>query len=149
MVSDHQFDSWYGKAIYWVLVIIGVGLMTAFIPIFFPVSLMAWIHGILGLGEFPDRPITAYLARSTSLMYGIHGTLIFVATFDLKRYWPLVPVFGWLHIATGLTILGVDLSAPMPWYWIAGEGIPVASGGVLILWLYQKANQVNGPGISE
>ncbi len=35
------------------LVILGAGLMVATIPVFFPVELMATIHGWLGLGEFP------------------------------------------------------------------------------------------------
>ena len=114
--------------------------MVATIPVFFPASLMATMHGWLGLGEFPNVPITLYLARSTSLLYAIHGTLMLIVSFDLDRYWPLVPVFGWLHVVIGLTMFGIDLTTPMPWYWIAGEGIPVAIAGLVIVGLYRAAN---------
>jgi hypothetical protein len=122
------------------LVLIGCGLLVATIPIFFPVSLITTIHGWLGLGAFPDEPITIYLARSTSLLYAVHGCLILLVSFDLERYWPLVPVIGWLHVAIGLMMLGIDLTTPMPWYWTAVEGIPVALAGLVIVWLYRLAN---------
>jgi hypothetical protein len=122
------------------LAIIGCGLMVATVPVFFPVSLMAMIHGWLGLGQFPDAPITIYLARSTSLMYAIHGSLMLIVSFDLDRYWPLVPTFGWLHVVIGLTMFGIDLTTPMPWYWTAGEGIPVAIAGLVVVGLYRTAN---------
>ena len=122
------------------LAVIGCGLMVATIPVFFPASLMATMHGWLGLGEFPNVPITIYLARSTSLLYAIHGTLMLIVSLDLDRYWPLVPVFGWLHVVIGLTMFGIDLTTPMPWYWTVGEGIPVAIAGLVIVGLYRAAN---------
>ena len=125
------------------LALLGCGLLLATVPIFFPVSLMATIHGWLALGEFPDRPITIYLARSTSLLYAIHGLLILIVSFNLERYWPLVPVFGWLHVVIGLLMLGIDLTAPMPWYWTAAEGIPISIAGLVIIWLYRQANSLD------
>ena len=110
------------------------------IPVFFPVSLMATIHGWLGLGEFPDRPITIYLARSTSLLYAVHGGLILFVAFNLDRYWQLVPVIGWLHVLIGTTMFAIDLTTPMPWYWTAIEGVPVALAGLVIVWLYRQAS---------
>jgi hypothetical protein len=125
----------------WLLAIIGCGLMVATIPLFFPAELMATIHRWLGLGEFPDAPITRYLARSTSLLYAVHGGLMLIVSFDLKRYWPLVPVFGWLHVVIGLTMFWIDWTAPMPLYWIAGEGIPIALAGLLIIGLWWAAGR--------
>ena len=124
------------------LTLLGCGLMVATIPIFFTVDLMATIHGWLGLGEFPEEAITIYLARSTSLLYAIHGLLMVIVSFDLQRYWPLVPVFGWLHVALGLLMLGIDLTTPMPWYWTAAEGIPISIAGLVIIWLYRRANRM-------
>jgi hypothetical protein len=123
------------------LAIIGCGLLVATIPIFFPVSWMASIHGWLGLGEFPQEPITVYLARSTSLLYAVHGGLMLFVSFDLDRYWPIVPLFGWLHVVIGLAMLGIDLTAPMPWYWTAVEGIPIALAGLVIVGLCRRANR--------
>ncbi len=52
----------------------------------------------------------------------------------------------WLHVAIGLMMLGIDLTTPMPWYWTAVEGIPVALAGLAILWLYRLAHSaVSGP----
>jgi len=123
------------------MAIIGCGLMVAAAAVFLPAETMATVHGWLGLGEFPDAPITLYLARSTSLLYAIHGALMLYVSFDMKRYWPLVKVFGWLHVVIGLTMFGIDLSASMPTYWIAGEGIPIAIAGGVIVLLWQKANR--------
>lgn len=123
----------------WLLAITGVGLMFAALAVVMPRQWMAVGHAWLGLGEFPDRPITVYLARSTSLLYAVHGSLMLFVSFDLKRYWPMVRLFGWLHIVIGLTMLGIDLTSPMPWYWTAFEGVPVALAGVLILWLWSKS----------
>lgn len=124
----------------WLLALVGGGLMVATIPMFFPVAAMATIHGWLGLGPFPEGPITVYLARSTSLLYAVHGSLMLFVSFDLKRYWPLVAVLGWLHVVIGLAMFFIDLTTPMPWYWIAGEGIPIAIGGLVIVWLWRQAN---------
>lgn len=120
--------------------LIGCGLMVATLAVFLPRSTMAMVHRWLGLGEFPDGPITIYLARSTSLLYAIHGGLMLFVSLDIKRYWPLVSVFGWLHVAIGIAMFWIDWTAPMPIYWIAGEGIPIALAGLLILWCWRRAS---------
>ena len=135
-----RFDAGPAYWLRWLLAIIGCGLLVATIPVFFPVSLMAKIHGRLGLGFFPWEPITIYLARSTSMLYAVHGFLMLFVSFDMKRYWPLVRVFGWLHIVMGLTMFLIDLTTPMPMFWIVGEGIPIAIAGQIILSLWRKAN---------
>jgi hypothetical protein len=123
-----------------ILAVTGAGLLLAAVPIFFPAAVISYLHQQLGLGEFPNTAIAFYLARSTSLLYAVHGALMFFVSFNLVRYWPLVRLFGFLHIVLGLTMLGIDLSAPMPLYWIIGEGMPVAATGLLILWLWNRSN---------
>lgn len=118
----------------------GVGLLLAVVPIFFPASVINYLHQQLGLGEFPDAAIAFYLARSTSLLYAVHGALMFFVSFNLVRYWPLVRLFGFLHVVLGLTMLGIDFFAPMPLYWIVGEVMPLAATGLLILWLWNCSN---------
>lgn len=119
--------------------VIGVGLMMATPAIFLPVSWMAGCHQWLGLGDFPATPITAYLARSTSLLYAVHGFLMFYTAVHLGQFLPLAKVFGYLHIVIGLVMLGIDLTAPMPLYWTAIEGIPISLTGVALVWLAAKA----------
>lgn len=123
-----------------ILAVTGFGLLLATVPIFFPASVIHFLHQQLGLGEFPDAAIAFYLARSTSLLYAVHGALIFFVSFNLDRYWPLIRLIGYLHIVLGLTVFGIDLTAPMPLYWIIGEGLPVAALGLLILWLWNRSN---------
>jgi len=120
--------------------VVGVGLLMAIVPVFFPVSLMATLHQWLGLGDFPDAPITIYLARSTSLLYAMHGAVMLYVAWHFDRCQTLVPLLGLLHVVLGATMLGVDLNAGMPLYWVAGEGLPIALTGGVILWLYSRSS---------
>lgn len=127
------------------LTIIGTGLCLAIVPVFFPTSLMATLHQWLGLGTFPDAPITRYLARSTSLLYFIHGVVMLYVATHLSQLRPMVPLLGWLHVVLGFIMLGIDLSASMPWYWTALEGIPIAMTGGVILWLFNRSSSKYAP----
>jgi hypothetical protein len=100
---------------------------------------MAICHRWLGLGEFPDAQITIYLARSTSLLYAMHGAVMFYVAWNYDRCQPLVPLLGLLHVVLGATMIGVDLNAGMPLYWTAGEGLPIALTGGAILLLHRRA----------
>ena len=107
--------------------------------VLFPTAWMAVAHTHLGLGPFPDAPLTAYLTRSLSALYAVHGAVIVRVSFDVPRFRPLVGFLGWLHVVFGLTTLGIDLAAGMPWFWTAVEGPGVAAGGALVLWLNRGA----------
>lgn len=120
--------------------IIGAGLVVAAGAVFLPVEWMAAAHQWLGLGEFPDGPITVYLARSTSLLYAVHGFLMLYTAIHLRQYLGLAKVFGYLHVVMGLTMLGIDLTTPMPLYWTAIEGIPISLAGAALVWLALKAD---------
>ena len=137
--STVRLDSGSAKLLRALLALIGCGLMVAAAAVLLPFQTMAQMHSWLGLGELPDAPITRYLARSTSLLYAVHGALMLYASLDIKRYWPMIVVFGWLHVVIGLTMFGIDLTSAMPLYWIAGEGIPIALVGGLIIYLWKKA----------
>ena len=129
--------------------VVGVGLMSAIIPVFFPVDLMATLHQWLGLGDFPDAPITIYLARSTSLLYALHGAVMFYVAWHFDRCQLLVPLLGWLHVELGTFMIGVDLNAGMPLYWVAGEGLPIALTGGAILWLFRRSSPTSNSQSSD
>lgn len=131
-----------GKLARGLVFLIGVSLSTAMIPLVFPVSWMSYLHEWLGLGEFPETPITIYLARSTSLLYAMHGLMLIAVAIHLRGCWPLAEWIGWLHAAVGLSMLMVDLNASMPLYWTVGEGPPVAFGGLLLVGLCRRANRL-------
>jgi len=120
--------------------VIGAGLLVAAGAVFLPIEWMAICHRWLGLGEFPDSPITVYLARSTSLLYAVHGFLMLYTAIHLRQYLPLAKIFGYLHIVIGLVMLGIDVTTPMPLYWTAVEGIPISLAGAALVWLAAKAN---------
>jgi hypothetical protein len=127
------------KILSWLMMIVGCGLMVAFCFMLLPAKWMLHIHAWLGLGDMPNAPITFYLARSTSLLYGVHGVLMFVCGRNVRKYADLMPVFGWLHVAIGTVMIGIDLTAGMPWWWTAFEGAPIALTGLMIVWLSKKA----------
>jgi hypothetical protein len=118
----------------------GMFLMSAFLTVLLPVATMQTVHEWLGLGEFPVTPITAYLARSTSLLYGVHGSVIFYTGLTIRYHWRFIPLIGWLHIVIGFAILAIDITAPMPMYWTVLEGGPIAAIGVLILFLFRRGS---------
>jgi hypothetical protein len=113
------------------------GIELCAIPfIFFPFPWMDAVHDrLLGLGTLPGGPIVEYLTRSLSAMYAVHGAVVFRISFDVARFRPLVAFLGWLHLALGLTILGIDLAAGVPWWWTMGEGPGIAAGGAIVIWL--------------
>ena len=128
---------------------VGVGLLLATVAVFLPVSQMAIMHRWLGLGEFPDAPITIYLARSTSLLYAMHGAVMFYVAWHFDRCQLLVPLLGWLHVVLGTCMIGVDLNAGMPLYWTAGEGLPIALTGGAILWLFRRSSPTSNSQSSD
>lgn len=127
------------KMLSWLMIIVGCGLMVAFFFMLIPAKWMNAIHERLGLGDMLNTPLTFYLARSTSLLYGVHGALMFVCGRNIRKYAGLAPIFGYLHGVIGLSMLGIDLTAGMPWWWTTFEGVPVALTGLAMVWLSKKA----------
>ena len=123
------------KILIWILRIGGVMTVLAFPTALLPASTMAEIHAWLGLGSFPDQPITGYMARSLSLMYGFHGVLLLVISTDVRRYHKLVGWLAWLMVGLGPALLTVDLHSGMPAMWTWTEGPPVLVIAFVILYL--------------
>ena len=99
---------------------------------------MAVAHNWLGMGEFPAAPLTDYLARSVSALYGFHGVLLFIIAGDPVRYERIVLYLGVTNIVFGLMLLAIDWHARMPLLWTAFEGPPVVGLGVLVLYLRSR-----------
>jgi hypothetical protein len=98
---------------------LGIPGLFALVAVFMPVSWMAATHRWLGLGEMPAAPVVEYLARSLSAIYAVFGSLCLVVATDLERYRPLVRFLGVAFTLLGLVLLGVDVAAGLPWWWIA------------------------------
>jgi hypothetical protein len=130
----------------WLLRLSG-GLELLAVPfIVFPLSGMNVIHDrYLGLGPLPSGVIVEYLARTLSTVYAVHGAVLVGLSLNVGRYRPLIAFVGLLHALAGITFLGIDVSAGMPWFWTANEGPPVAVGGLLIVWLARAGGQTVNP----
>ena len=104
-----------------------------------PLRWMDAIHRAIGMGALPDLPIVEYLARSTSALYALMGALFWMLSFDLVRYHLLVRRLGMAIIALGILLLGVDITAGMPWFLQAIEGPANIVLGSVILWAARKS----------
>jgi len=51
------------------------------------------------------------------------GALCLVVATDPERYRPLVRFLGVVFALVSVVFLAVDLSAGMPWWWTASEGL--------------------------
>jgi len=101
-----------------------VGLLDlgALLAVLLPGEWMAEIHLALGLGELPQAPIVAYLTRSASAVYALHGAVLLLAATDVRRYERLIAVLAYGAIAIGLVLAAIDLFARMPLWWTLVEG---------------------------
>jgi hypothetical protein len=129
------------RALVWLLRLSGTVLLSAFGAVLLPTEWMASTHHWLGMGEFPQAAVTDYLARSVSALYGFHGVLILLVASDPVRYQRIVRYLGVMDIVFGLTMLAIDLHAGMPGMWTLFEGPPLVAGGVLVLYLLNRATK--------
>lgn len=117
------------------LTLVGAADLLAVIAVFLPTACLGWVHEAVGLGSLPEGRIVGYLARSTSLLYGIHGAMLLVLAINVARYRDLIRWYGRVIAVAGLLLVGVDIVEAMPVWWTVFEGIAVVGIGVVILTL--------------
>jgi hypothetical protein len=126
------------RRLLWFLRVDAVILLSALLPILFPTEWMAELHERLGLGAFPRHRLTEYLTRSIAACYALHGAVVWLLTTDWPRYRPLIaPVFR-LHVVFAAVILGVDLFAGMPVWWVLAESGTIAGFALIVLIVNHK-----------
>lgn len=103
-----------------------------------PRTLIESVSTRLGFAPFPPGPLAEYLARSTSLLYALHGALLLFIAGDVVRYLPLIRWLGVLAAIHGTLILAIDLQLGMPGWWCAAEGPTFAVSGLLLLALTKR-----------
>jgi hypothetical protein len=97
-----------------------------------------WIvlaHEWCGLGSLPDGPTVGYLFRSSSLLYALHGAMIWFVAGDVTRYWPLIRFLAVLAVIHGAILVGIDFAEGLPDWWRWAEGPGFAATGAIVLWL--------------
>ena len=129
------------KHLIWFLRFVAASTLLAFVAAVMPEKWIVEIAEELSFDPFPNSPLTFYLARHLSLLYGFGGIGLFVMCSDYPRYKPLFPLLAWGTISFGLMQLIADVMAAMPIWWTVGESLSTMGGGGLILWLYRRAEQ--------
>ncbi|MEL7059411.1 MAG: hypothetical protein AAGN46_05225 [Acidobacteriota bacterium] len=123
----------------WLLRFGGMVLLLAFPTIFLPTEWMVATHQRMGLGPLPEpsRPIFEYLARTIAPLYGSRGVVYLLLSTDVRRYAPVIGLFGCLAALYGAIALGVGIVVGMPWWWTLFEG-PGLIGFGLVLFLLAR-----------
>lgn len=132
------------RALTLLLRIEGAIVFCALPAIVMPTAWMDQVHQMVGLGELPRGPIVEYLTRSISMLYFGWAPLLWVMAGDVRRYLPMIWVFGWLSLAGGIIFLVLDLAIAMPLAWIVievGMVIGFAVAELLLTWRVEKAMQ--------
>ncbi|HKE84184.1 MAG TPA: hypothetical protein VKB50_10530 [Vicinamibacterales bacterium] len=124
----------------WLLYVLGGMMCVAFLFVVLPTSAMASIAGWLGVGPLHRSPLTEYLTRSLSTMYGVLGVLHLYLARDVVRYLDVIIVIGWLTALAGAIVTVVDFAAGMPLLWSWSEGPPTVLAGLAYVWLARRAH---------
>jgi hypothetical protein len=112
----------------------GGAMLCALVFVFCPFEWMAAIHRQLGLGQLQYTPLMSYLTRTLSALYASMGAMLLFISFDVRRYLPLIRVFGVLALAGGVGVTVLDAVVGLPLFWAASEGpLTVALGVVLVV----------------
>ncbi len=129
------------KFLIFVMRIVGGVMLLAWLAVFLPNEWMAAGHRMMQLGEFPAAPLTEYLTRTISALYGIHGGLLVVLATDIHRYAKIIRYIASMNLIFGVVVTVVDLRAGLPWFWTWSEGPPIIGVAVLMLWLLSSVER--------
>ena len=112
----------------------GIFEILAFIAVVMPRSWMEISHEWLGLGVMPHGPVLMFLIRQASYTYGMHGVSLWVLSFDVKRFRPLVIVNGIAYLLAMPVFVAIDYSSGMPVWWTIGDSVGCGLLGAALLW---------------
>ncbi|TWT50622.1 hypothetical protein Pla22_33650 [Rubripirellula amarantea] len=119
---------------------VAVAAFFAFGAAIMPEKWMVETSEFLGFDPFPDSPLTFYLARHLSLMYGFVGVLLWIAASDFERYRPLIRHLARLTIIFGVMQGVIDAMAGLPAWWSIGESGSTVLGGCLLVWMERRSD---------
>lgn len=119
--------------------VVGLVTLLAFGAAIMPEKWIVEVAEELSFDPFPHSPLTFYLARNLSLLYGFVGCLLLIIAADLERYRPLVRWTAIGAIAFGILQAIVDIQSGMPWWWTAYESLSTVVGGILIFELDRRS----------
>ncbi len=142
-MSESEAEPTSGVGDRWLLLylrFVGAVTLLAFAAAVMPESWMIKIAGWLGTDPFPNDPLTFYLARNLSVLYGFVGVGLLVIAADLDRYRELIAYLAIGTMFFGVCQLIVNVQSGIPWWWSLGEGGSTIFGGALMWWLYKQSS---------
>ena len=126
------------KILTWLLRVNGFLACLAIIAVLMPTSWMDAGSRWADLGPFPDSVLTQYLVRSLSAIYALIGILVLYLAADVRKNRDFIIFAGWLTVALGVTLTGVDIIVGMPAAWTWWEGPPTVLVGALFIYLARR-----------
>lgn len=113
----------------------------AALAVVLPRHFMSMAYSVLRLGEMPDAALFGYLARSTSLLWAVHGVLVLGLARDIRRYLPIIHLLGWLTLLMGVALVGIDGYEGVPVWWTCSEGPIVLAMGTIYVTLARQVHR--------
>jgi hypothetical protein len=124
--------------------------LLAFAAVVMPRRWMEWACAASGAGELPPGAVVGYLARSSSMLYALHGAMILFLSLDVVRYWRLIRFLALAALVHGVVIFGIDQVEGMPalWRWTEGPAF-AATGAVVLLCQWRAARRASSPPLAN
>ena len=120
------------------LLFIGYFTLLAFVAALMPESWMIAIAKSLTIDPFPSDPLTFYLARNLSLLYGFVGIAVAYLGHNLETHRSEVPLLAMGTMLFGVLQLICDFMTGIPAWWTLGEGLSTVFGGAVMFWLARR-----------
>ena len=122
----------------WLLRLVGLVEILAFIAVVMPRSWMEASHTWLGLGRMPEGSVLMFLIRQASYTYGMHGLSLWVLATDVERFRRLVLFNGISYLLSAPVFVIIDYVSGMPIWWTLGDGPACGLVGAVLLWCSSK-----------
>lgn len=122
----------------WLLRLVALLEVLAFIAVLMPRSWMEVSHAWLGLGQLPEGSVLMFLIRQASYTYGMHGISLWIMSWDVKRFRPLLLLNGISFVLAGPVFFIIDYTAGMPMWWTVADSSSCAFFGAALLWLNRE-----------
>jgi hypothetical protein len=119
----------------WLLRLAGTVEALAFGAALMPSAWMEAAHSWLGMGTMPQGVVVDFIIRQASFTYGLHGVLLWLLSFDVVRFRPLVLFTGISYVVCGPVFFLIDRTAGSPWWWTIGDGGSCLAFGTAVLGL--------------
>lgn len=121
------------------LALVGWIQFSAIIAVFMPKAWMDACSELMGVDPLAATPLSGYLARLSSAMYVVHGSLILCLSYALPKHLELVPAFARTTLGLAAMMLWIDLVEGMPVDWTAMEFLALFVSGSITEWLVRRA----------